>query len=68
MMEALSLHASQGKKEAVEFIDRHRENSKPLAWAFLRAMDASSAKEWMFNEIEKDLHTLRPMRGSIIHH
>ena len=26
----------------------------PLAWAFLLAMDASSGKEWMFNEVQRE--------------
>ncbi len=44
-----------GKEEALKVADKHKNVSKALAWAFLRAIDASAGKEWMFNEIEREL-------------
>lgn len=43
-----------GKNEAIDYIQKRKDASMSLAWAFLKAMDASSGKEWMFNEIQKE--------------
>jgi len=43
-----------GKVEATEYIEKRKDVSMPLAWAFLLALDASVGKEWMFNEIQME--------------
>lgn len=43
-----------GKNEAIEYIQKQKDASMPLAWAFFLALDSASGKEWMFNEIQRE--------------
>lgn len=43
-----------GKNEAMDFIQKHKDASMSLAWAFFLALDSARGKEWMFNEIQRE--------------
>lgn len=43
-----------GKNEAIEYIQKRKDSSMSLAWAFFLALDSATGKEWMFNEIQKE--------------
>jgi len=44
-----------GKSEAIRAVEKGKDASKALAWAFLLALNAAEGKDWMFTRIEKDL-------------
>ncbi len=43
-----------GKSATIEYIQKRKEYSMPLAWAFFLALDSASGKNWMFNEIQRE--------------
>ncbi len=49
------IYRTDGKEEALRMIIKSKDIARPVAWAFLRALEATAGKDWMFKSLEMEL-------------